>query len=180
MTGAGGGALLAISDAHLEALDDARRDLAAPRSGVRVLAMAKAQWMLGRPSLYALPSAIPGLHLGETIYHPAHEARAISGVSASLVRDALVRADADLGVRTAHARLLEHLRAAAVVPLSSELPKVKDKAQAEIKELKKKLPPEIGADIDINKLTLDAIHVRQKSVFGIIQAKGKMSAQLQK
>jgi len=69
--------------------------------------MAKAQWLLGRPSLYALPSAIPGLHLGETIYHPAHEPREITGVSASLVRGALVRADADLGVRTAHARLLE-------------------------------------------------------------------------
>jgi len=79
-----------------------------------------------------------------------------------------------------HARLLELLSGAAVVPLSNELPKVKDKAQSQIKELKKKLPPEIGADIDVNKLTLDGIHVRQKSVFGIIQAKGKMSAQLQK
>jgi len=108
MTGAGGGALLAISDAHLEALDVARPTLAAARRGLRTLTMAKAQWMLGRPSLYALPSAIPGLHLGETIYHPAHEPREISGVSASLVREALVRADADLSVRTANASLLEH------------------------------------------------------------------------
>jgi len=107
MTGAGGGALLAMGDEHLESLDSARRALAAPRSGMRTLTMAKAQWLLGRPSLYALPSAIPGLHLGETIYHPAHEPREITGVSASLVRGALVRADADLGVRTAHARLLE-------------------------------------------------------------------------
>lgn len=107
MTGAGGGALLAMGEAHLEALDAARGTLVSARSGMRTLTMAKAQWLLGRPSLYALPSAIPGLHLGETIYHPAHAAREITRVSASLVRGALVRADADLGVRTAHARLLE-------------------------------------------------------------------------
>jgi dTDP-4-amino-4,6-dideoxygalactose transaminase len=77
------------------------------------LTIAKAQWMLGRPSLYALPSAIPGLHLGETIYHPAREPREITGVSASLVREALVRADADLAVRTAHARFLEQAAAGA-------------------------------------------------------------------
>ena len=113
MTGAGGGALLAISDAHLEALDVARPTLASAHSGVRTLTIAKAQWMLGRPSLYALPSAIPGLHLGETIYHPAREPREITGVSASLVREALVRADADLAVRTAHARFLEQAAAGA-------------------------------------------------------------------
>jgi hypothetical protein len=31
-----------------------------------------AQWVLGRPSLYTIPSAIPWLHLGETRYHPPH------------------------------------------------------------------------------------------------------------
>jgi dTDP-4-amino-4,6-dideoxygalactose transaminase len=31
-----------------------------------------AQWALGRPSLYTIPSAIPWLHLGETRYHPPH------------------------------------------------------------------------------------------------------------
>lgn len=108
MTGAGGGALLSIGDAHVEKLDDAHRALAAPRIGMRTLTMAKVQWLLGRPSLYALPSAIPALHLGETRYHPAHDAREITGVSASLVREALLRADADLEIRTAHAKVLEH------------------------------------------------------------------------
>ena len=107
MTGAGGGALLATSDAQVAALDAMRPHLASARSGVMTLTMAKAQWILGRPSLYALPSSIPSLHLGETIYHPAHEAREITGVSASLVREALARADADLQLRTLHARELE-------------------------------------------------------------------------
>ncbi|MDQ2932193.1 MAG: hypothetical protein M3Y05_15435, partial [Gemmatimonadota bacterium] len=73
--------------------------------------LAKAQWLLGRPSLYAIPSAIPALHLGETIYHPAHEPRAITGVSSSLVRAALARADADLAVRRAHADELDQMAA---------------------------------------------------------------------
>jgi dTDP-4-amino-4,6-dideoxygalactose transaminase len=107
MTGAGGGALLAIGGAHVSALDAMRPKLASARSDVMTLTMAKAQWLLGRPSLYGLPSSIPALHLGETIYHHAHDAREITGVSASLVREALARADADLRLRTEHARELE-------------------------------------------------------------------------
>ncbi len=74
---------------------------------MRTLTFAKAQWILGRPWLYAIPSAIPGLHLGETIYHAAHEPRAITSVSASLVRSALARADTDLAVRRRNAEELE-------------------------------------------------------------------------
>lgn len=106
MTGAGGGALLAIGARGRDALARAGAAPGAPPSGVRTLAIASAQWALGRPALYAAPSAIPALHLGETIYRPAHEPRAISTVSASLVRAALSRADADLAVRRAHAEEL--------------------------------------------------------------------------
>ena len=108
MTGGGGGALLGIDAKHSAAIETAKSQLLSPRSGIRTLAFAKVQWILGRPSLYGIPAAIPALHLGETIYHPAHEPRAITAVSASLVRAALQRADADLAVRRRNAEELEH------------------------------------------------------------------------
>jgi len=107
MTGAGGGALLGTGAREAELIEAARSRLLSPRNGMRTLAVAKAQWILGRPWLYAIPSAMPGLHLGETIYHAAHEPRAITSVSASLVRSALARAKADLAVRRRNAEELE-------------------------------------------------------------------------
>jgi dTDP-4-amino-4,6-dideoxygalactose transaminase len=106
MTGGGGGALLAIGEPIPDALVTAITRIAAPASSLRTLVVTTAQWALGRPALYALPSAIPALHLGETIYHPAHEPRAITSASASLVRAALARADADLAARRRHAEVL--------------------------------------------------------------------------
>jgi dTDP-4-amino-4,6-dideoxygalactose transaminase len=106
MTGSGGGALLGIGTHGAELLARASTPSGASR-GVRALATAAAQWALGRPALYGVPSAIPALHLGETIYHPAHEPHAISAASASLVRDALARADLDLATRREHAEELE-------------------------------------------------------------------------
>ncbi len=107
MTGAGGGALLGTGASEAALIEAARSRLLSPGSGIRTLTLAKAQWILGRPWLYAIPSAIPGLHLGETIYHAAHEPRAITPVSASLVRSALARAKADLAVRGRNVEELE-------------------------------------------------------------------------
>lgn len=109
MTGGGGGALLGIDGRRAGEIAVATSQLEPPRGSVRTIAFAKAQWILGRPALYAIPSAIPALHLGETVYHPAHQARAINGVSASLVRAALRRAEDDLAVRRAHAEELERM-----------------------------------------------------------------------
>lgn len=105
MTGGGGGALLRFG---ARAAHDAQEAIALspPASSLRTLAKAEAQWALGRPSLYWIPSSIPALHLGETIYHPAHDPRTIAGVSASLVHDALARADAELALRRRHAETL--------------------------------------------------------------------------
>jgi hypothetical protein len=50
--------------------------------------------LLGRPNLYALPTALPWLHLGEMVYHPAHEPRGISIASSALIQSAL-RLDPD-------------------------------------------------------------------------------------
>ena len=107
MTGGGGGALLAIGERAPDALIAYSTRIAAPASSLRTLAVTTAQWALGRPSLYALPSAVPSLHLGETIYHPAHDPRSITLASAALVRAALARADSDLAVRHRNAEVLE-------------------------------------------------------------------------
>jgi dTDP-4-amino-4,6-dideoxygalactose transaminase len=106
MTGGGGGALLTIGEPAPDALVTAIARITAPASSLRTLVVTTAQWALGRPALYALPSAIPALHLGETVYHPAHQPRAITSASASLVRAALARADGDLAVRRRHAEEL--------------------------------------------------------------------------
>jgi perosamine synthetase len=107
LTGGGGGALLTIGERASDAVTAQRARVAAPASSLRTLAVTTAQWALGRPSLYAIPSAIPSLHLGETIYHPARDARAITSASAALVRAALARADVDLAVRRRNAEVLE-------------------------------------------------------------------------
>lgn len=104
MTGGGGGALLAIGESGADT--SPRAEIAPAASSLRTIVVSTAQWALGRPALYALPSAIPALHLGETIYHPASDPRAITAASASLVRASLARADADLAMRRRNAELL--------------------------------------------------------------------------
>ena len=66
-----------------------------------------AQWLLGRPALYGVPAAIPGLHLGEMIYHPAHEPRPMSRSAIGLLRHALHRDPGEVAHRRRHAATLE-------------------------------------------------------------------------
>lgn len=70
-TGGGGGALLASASMPIV------QPLSCPSesvlAGARFAVKNGAQWLLGRPSLYALPSAIPSLGLGETAFKtPTH------------------------------------------------------------------------------------------------------------
>jgi len=101
---AGGGAVLAndVWSPKLDALA-----VSAPRRGWSGLAGTAIQWMLGRPSIYALPSALPWLHLGEMIYHPATDPAGVSWASASLVSSAFALEERDLAVRRARARDLD-------------------------------------------------------------------------
>jgi dTDP-4-amino-4,6-dideoxygalactose transaminase len=106
-TGGNGGALL-LRDASLaDSFSDIRRELGKRPAGTRDLLGISAQWLLGRPSLYGIPSAIPSLHLGEMVYHPAHEPRALSWAAASLVRRALALAPGDAAGRRRTAAALE-------------------------------------------------------------------------
>lgn len=70
-TGGRGGALLGFTPRGLEILERAAPLFGqAPAGTVRAFLSVTAQWLLGRPALYGLPTALPGLRLGETIYHP--------------------------------------------------------------------------------------------------------------
>lgn len=103
MTGGAGGALL-LHDPLLERVfDHATQRLRPALRGAAPLAGAAAQWLLGRPSLYAIPSGLPMLRLGEMVYHHAHEPRSISSGAAAMLRVSL-RLDA---------REIEHRRGVA-------------------------------------------------------------------
>ena len=106
-TGGRGGAVMASDSSWLTRLEPHLRALGtANGSGWGDLTRAAAQWLLGRPMLYALPSAIPGLRLGEMVYHPAHEPNAISRAAASLVRSAMQLDQAEVACRRRHAAVL--------------------------------------------------------------------------
>jgi dTDP-4-amino-4,6-dideoxygalactose transaminase len=105
ITGGHGGALLAITPEladRLESIDDT----GPIPGGWRDVAVATAQWALGRPTLYSIPSVIPGLRLGEMVFHPAHEPRVISSAAAAMVRAALATAEQEVAIRRRNAAAL--------------------------------------------------------------------------
>ena len=104
ITGGRGGALI-LRDPDLGERAAALR-LGDPPRGWSDAAVATAQWLLGRPSLYSLPASLPMLRLGEMVYHPAHEPSSLSHAAAALVRDALAYDDAEASLRRRNATLM--------------------------------------------------------------------------
>lgn len=102
----GGGALLAPDD-QWRAIVANELGRPKPRRGWGALSKTAVQWALGRPSVYALPSAIPWLHLGEMVYHPANEPRGLSLASASLIPSAFALEPKDVALRRANAHSLD-------------------------------------------------------------------------
>ena len=117
-TGGSGGALLAtgeVAPAALDAAADALRS-GGSSAGWKGIAAAVAQWALGRPRLYGIPSALPFLRLGEMVYHAAHEPSAIGVANAALAADAMRRADAEASARRAVAEAILSTLGPAVTP----------------------------------------------------------------
>lgn len=106
--GGSGGALLARNGWEREEIPSPRG--AGIAAEARVVLQLKAQWILGRPALYGLPAAIPGLHLGKTVYHPPHPPHAITRGGAAAVRAHRAPSDREAEVRRTSARrfLEEH------------------------------------------------------------------------
>ncbi|HET7565350.1 MAG TPA: DegT/DnrJ/EryC1/StrS family aminotransferase [Gemmatimonadaceae bacterium] len=106
VTGGGGGALLATRPEWATRVSALQPTLDHGGAGWREVVAAGAQWVFGRPSLYGIPASIPALRLGEMVYHPAHEPRAMSIAAAAIVRDAIAGADAEVARRQRRAREL--------------------------------------------------------------------------
>jgi dTDP-4-amino-4,6-dideoxygalactose transaminase len=108
-SGGRGGALLATADAGatmISAVEAWGRAMPAPAAGWGDVAIATAQWVFGRPAAYGIAASMPGLHLGETIYHPAGEPAPLSRAAAALVRRGLPLADAERVARASQAESL--------------------------------------------------------------------------
>jgi hypothetical protein len=84
---------------------------------VRVLVQLKAQWLLGRPSVYGLPAAIPGLHLGETVYHPAKAPADMARAACAAARAHALRSHHEAGMRRDNARRLLREAGASGIPV---------------------------------------------------------------
>jgi dTDP-4-amino-4,6-dideoxygalactose transaminase len=105
MTGGGGGALL-IADA--ESRRRAEEDLVVADHGSRArFAMTLfAQWLLARPALYALPSALPFLGLGETVFRAPNPPRAMRADSARVLMQTISLSDREAERRRRNADTL--------------------------------------------------------------------------
>jgi dTDP-4-amino-4,6-dideoxygalactose transaminase len=107
-----GGALLAHGAQGLALLARARGQMARGRRGLPELIQLKAQWLLGRPALYAVPSALPFLRLGETAYHAPAPVRVMSAVATRTLAVTHPLGEREAEVRRANAaRLLACSRA---------------------------------------------------------------------
>jgi len=111
LTGGSGGALLAHDAAGQRILDRAKGMLGAARRGWPELLAITAQFLLERPNVYALPAALPFLHLGETIYRPPRPLRGPTSASSAVVAATWRLAEREAEVRRRNAeRLLVELR----------------------------------------------------------------------
>ena len=85
LTGGSGGALLANNATGATLLDRVRHSLQPSESGWDDLIRVGAQWLLGRPGVYAIPAALPFLRLGETIYHEPAPLTGLSRAAAPML-----------------------------------------------------------------------------------------------
>jgi dTDP-4-amino-4,6-dideoxygalactose transaminase len=102
-TGGGGGALLAHDAIGRHIVAHAREAAGAAWRGFRRLPGLVGQWLLGRPAAYALPAALPFLHLGETIYRKATAPRRAPALTVGTLSQTLALAPRELAVRRANA-----------------------------------------------------------------------------
>lgn len=100
----GGGALVGFGERWGKAV--AAVQLEAAGRGWSGLAKTAIQWGLGRPSVYAVPSNLPWLHLGEMVYHAAEEPTGMPSSATALLRSAFALEGPDVATRRGNARAL--------------------------------------------------------------------------
>lgn len=120
-----GGALLARDERGSRLLASARELLLPPARRLKDVVQLKAQWLLARPSLYAIPASLPWLRLGETIYRRPGPVRGLSAVAARTLAVTWALGEREAAVRRAHAERLLAKRATGLAPV-----RIPDGAQA--------------------------------------------------
>jgi perosamine synthetase len=106
VTSGRGGALLANDDSGTTALAAVCDRLRPARTSAMEPIALLAQWLLARPSLYAIPASLPFLGLGETVYRRPRETRGMSPFALGVLPVTLASADDEAASRQAHAERL--------------------------------------------------------------------------
>lgn len=101
-TGGRGGALLARGGAAAPAA----LPVPSPADEAKTAVLVAAQWLLGRPEVYGVPASIPGLGLGETVYHDPSAPAGITRAAAALLRHAREGSRQEAAARRANAAAL--------------------------------------------------------------------------
>ncbi len=104
VTAGGGGALL-VREAALESALGPPLPAAWERR-LRTATLLGAQLALGNPALYAIPSALPFLQLGETFYREPHAATGLSAAAARVLEHSMEREEAEGEARRGNAEAL--------------------------------------------------------------------------
>lgn len=102
-TGGAGGAMLVRDPTLADWTTNLRRELPAGSRGTKELLALLAQRVLAHPYLYSLPSSIPGLALGEMVYHAPRTPRGMSDASAAILRSTLQLETREASARRARA-----------------------------------------------------------------------------
>jgi hypothetical protein len=105
-TGGAGGAVLVRTPDLAEWTRRTQALLPAGGQGGMAVVNLAAQRLLSRPYLYALPAAIPGLKLGEMVFHPPRQPRAMSAASAAILHWTLALEPHEISARRARAKVL--------------------------------------------------------------------------
>jgi dTDP-4-amino-4,6-dideoxygalactose transaminase len=110
-TGGSGGAILVRTPALAEWMRRKRLDLNAGSRGTMEVLTLAAQRLLSHPYLYVFPASVPGLKLGEMVYHSPRPPRAMSAASAGILRRTLELETQEVSSRRARAKdLLTRVR----------------------------------------------------------------------
>jgi hypothetical protein len=101
-----GGAVLVRTPALREWMRQIRNQLGIPRRGGREIGALAAQWLLSHPLLYRLPASVSALKLGEMVYHPPRQPRAMPTAAAAMLCSVLRMDDCEIEIRRARANNL--------------------------------------------------------------------------
>lgn len=105
-TTAGSGGALMVKSSHLvEKLNALGRSLGPTPEGGKELLTLAAQLTFSHPRLYRFPASMPGLRLGEMVYHPPRQPRRMSETAMALLPSALQVEPVEIESRKSRARI---------------------------------------------------------------------------